>query len=126
MSLELIQAPDTEAGTCDLEASAYDPEASNSEANMAWKQRGNCLGIDPDLFYPERGVSSANAKKVCKVCEVQLECLNYAIDNGEKFGIWGGMSERERRQVRRERRFAAMAGAEFGEDEDAKVVSLRS
>lgn len=97
----------------------------NSEANLSWKKQGNCLGIDPDLFYPERGVSSVNAKLVCEGCVVSQECLDYAIDNGEKFGIWGGKSERERRTIRRERRFAAMGGGEFGQEEDAKVVSLR-
>lgn len=126
MSLELLQAFDSEASPLDTEASAYDSEISNSEANLSWKRLGNCLGIDSDLFYPERGVSSANAKKVCEPCVVKMECLNYAIENGEKFGIWGGKSERERRIIRRERRIAAMGGSELGQGEDAKVVSLRS
>ena len=78
--------------------------ASDSETKLAWKKKANCLGIDPDLFYPERGVSSANAKKVCHGCIVQSQCLEYALCNGEKFGIWGGLSERERRILRRERR----------------------
>ena len=68
-----------------------------------WKQFANCLGVDPDLFFPERGASTKEAKRVCSACVVRSECLEYALQNGEKFGIWGGMSERERRRGRRER-----------------------
>ena len=56
-----------------------------------WQERANCLGVDPDLFFPERGASTREAKGVC---------------NGEKFGIWGGLSERERRRLRRQRALA--------------------
>src|SRR2546423_8891102 len=68
-----------------------------------WQERANCLGVDPDLFFPERGASTREAKAVCRGCEVRAECLEYALAHGEKFGIWGGLSERERRRVRRQR-----------------------
>lgn len=68
-----------------------------------WQERANCRGLDPDLFYPNRGDSTQDAKRVCRACEVDQECLEYALANREKLGIWGGMSERERREVRRER-----------------------
>jgi WhiB family redox-sensing transcriptional regulator len=68
-----------------------------------WKRRANCLGVDPDLFFPERGASTREAKEVCRGCVVREDCLEYALANGEKFGIWGGLSERERRRVRRAR-----------------------
>jgi WhiB family transcriptional regulator, redox-sensing transcriptional regulator len=71
-----------------------------------WQERANCLGVDPDLFFPERGASTKEAKGVCGGCEVRLECLEYALRHGEKFGIWGGMSERERRRLRRQRALA--------------------
>ena len=71
-----------------------------------WQERANCLGVDPDLFFPERGASTKEAKSVCHGCEVQPECLEYALRHGEKFGIWGGMSERERRRIRRQRALA--------------------
>jgi WhiB family redox-sensing transcriptional regulator len=71
-----------------------------------WQERANCLGVDPDLFFPERGASTREAKSVCGSCEVRLECLEYALVNGEKFGIWGGLSERERRRLRRQRALA--------------------
>jgi WhiB family redox-sensing transcriptional regulator len=73
------------------------------DASGRWQERANCLGVDPDLFFPERGASTREAKGVCKGCEVRLECLEYALAQGEKFGIWGGLSERERRRVRRQR-----------------------
>ena len=68
-----------------------------------WQSRANCMGVDPDLFFPERGASTREAKEVCRGCVVREDCLEYALANGEKFGIWGGMSERERRRVRRAR-----------------------
>jgi WhiB family redox-sensing transcriptional regulator len=71
-----------------------------------WHESANCLGVDPDLFFPERGASTKEAKGVCAGCEVRMECLEYALDHGEKFGIWGGMSERERRRLRRQRALA--------------------
>jgi WhiB family redox-sensing transcriptional regulator len=72
----------------------------------SWLLKANCMGVDPDLFFPERGASTREAKAVCRGCVVKQECLEYAIANSEKFGIWGGMSERERRKVRRARLMA--------------------
>ena len=72
----------------------------------SWQERANCLGVDPDLFFPERGASTREAKEVCRGCVVREDCLEYALANGEKFGIWGGMSERERRRIRRARALA--------------------
>jgi WhiB family transcriptional regulator, redox-sensing transcriptional regulator len=69
----------------------------------AWQMRANCMGVDPDLFFPERGASTREAKEVCRGCVVREDCLEYALANGEKFGIWGGLSERERRRIRRAR-----------------------
>ena len=80
---------------------------------LDWQNYANCLGVDPDLFFPERGASTREAKEVCRGCVVQDECLEFALSNGEKFGIWGGKSERERRRVRRRRAMgrAAVAGS---------------
>src|SRR5258705_9565121 len=77
----------------------------------AWQDYANCLGVDPDLFFPERGASTREAKEVCRGCVVREDCLEYALSNGEKFGIWGGMSERERRRIRRQRALARRAAA---------------
>ena len=71
--------------------------------DTSWQEFANCLGVDPDLFFPERGASTREAKEVCRGCVVRPDCLEFALANGEKFGIWGGMSERERRRIRRQR-----------------------
>jgi WhiB family redox-sensing transcriptional regulator len=68
-----------------------------------WMAKANCMGVDPELFFPQRGMSTREAKEVCRGCVVREECLEYAIEQNEKFGIWGGMSERERRKIKRER-----------------------
>jgi len=77
-----------------------------------WWDLANCLGVEPDLFFPERGASTKEAKEVCRGCVVREDCLEYALDHGEKFGIWGAMSERERRRLRRQRALARRAAAE--------------
>lgn len=69
-----------------------------------WMAAAACLGMDPDLFFPERGEDAEQAKAVCRTCAVRLECLDYALANSEKFGCWGGLSERARRRMRKARR----------------------
>jgi len=77
--------------------------------DRTWQRRANCMGVDPELFFPERGASTREAKEVCRGCVVREDCLEFAIANSEKFGIWGAMSERERRRVRRARVLAQSA-----------------
>ena len=79
--------------------------------DRTWQDYANCLGVDPDLFFPERGASTKEAKEVCRGCVVREDCLEYALSNSEKFGIWGGMSERERRRIRRARAIARRSAA---------------
>ena len=78
-----------------------------SPDTMSWQDLANCRGADPDLFFPERGASTRTAKSICRECSVQDDCLEFAIVSSEKFGIWGGLSERERRKIRRQRAVAA-------------------
>lgn len=85
--------------------------AGDEPDEKRWQDEANCLGVDPDLFFPERGASTREAKEVCRGCVVRVDCLESALANGEKFGIWGGMSERERRRVRRARVLARRGGA---------------
>lgn len=73
-------------------------------ASPAFMDLGSCRGMDPDVFFPDRGESLAPAKQVCAECIVRDECLEFALDNRERFGVWGGTSERERRRLRRARR----------------------
>jgi len=68
---------------------------------MSWQERALCAQTDPEAFFPEKGGSTREAKKVCTGCEVRAECLDYALANDERFGIWGGLSERERRKLKR-------------------------
>lgn len=82
-------------------------KALGLDDDLAWQDNANCRGANADLFFPERGASTRAAKAICRECQVRVECLEFAISTGEKFGIWGGMSERERRRVRRDRQVAA-------------------
>lgn len=66
-----------------------------------WMRDAACRGMDPELFYPSRGESVAQARKVCSGCPVRAECLTYAMNLHETHGMWGGMSERDRRRIRR-------------------------
>ena len=69
--------------------------------DLGWHERALCAQTDPEAFFPEKGGSTREAKRVCSSCEVKVECLEYALENDERFGIWGGLSEDERRDVRR-------------------------
>lgn len=68
----------------------------------AWMNDGLCAQTDPEAFFPEKGGSTREAKSVCSRCTVQAECLDYAIENNERFGIYGGLSDRERRKLQRQ------------------------
>ena len=79
-------------------ANAYDSEDSDA---LAWQADALCAQTDPEAFFPEKGGSTRDAKRICGQCEVKSECLEYALKNDERFGIWGGLSERERRKLKR-------------------------
>jgi len=66
-----------------------------------WQERALCAQTDPEAFFPEKGGSTREAKRICLGCEVKDSCLEYALANDERFGIWGGLSERERRRLKR-------------------------
>jgi WhiB family redox-sensing transcriptional regulator len=72
-----------------------------------WRQYARCLGADPDLFYPTSEEAAEEAKSICAVCPVREPCLEYAITAREKEGVWGGLTERERRRLIRQRRKTA-------------------
>ncbi len=71
------------------------------EIEDQWQERALCAQTDPEAFFPEKGGSTREAKRICLGCEVKDECLEYALANDERFGIWGGLSERERRRLKR-------------------------
>jgi WhiB family redox-sensing transcriptional regulator len=63
---------------------------------LAWQTQALCTQTDPEIFSPEKGKTSKSAKKVCAKCEVQEQCLAYALEHNERFGIWGGLDVKER------------------------------
>ncbi len=69
---------------------------------LAWQEKALCAQTDPEAFFPEKGGSTREAKRICVSCEVKQECLEYALMQDERFGIWGGLSERERRRLKRQ------------------------
>ena len=66
-----------------------------------WALDALCAEVDPDRWFPEKGGSSKEAKAICRECPVRAECLEYALETQQRFGIWGGRSERERRRLLR-------------------------
>jgi len=80
-----------------------DPTSADLDAiEDDWRNLALCPQTDPEIFFPEKGGSTREAKKVCRACEVRAECLDYALENREPWGIWGGLSDQERRQLLRE------------------------
>jgi WhiB family transcriptional regulator, redox-sensing transcriptional regulator len=91
-----------------LEESAFDQVAlrglvliDGAAEEPDWQENALCAQTDPEAFFPEKGGSTREAKRICAGCEVRAECLEYALAHDERFGIWGGLSERERRRLRR-------------------------
>jgi len=75
------------------------PEPSRFVSDQPWVDDALCAQTDPEIFHPEKGGSTREAKAVCAACFVQAECLDWALTTNERFGIWGGLSERERRKL---------------------------
>jgi WhiB family redox-sensing transcriptional regulator len=78
----------------------FDAVAADEDDDQ-WQERALCAQTDPEAFFPEKGGSTREAKRICQGCEVRDRCLEYALANDERFGIWGGLSERERRRLKR-------------------------
>ena len=92
--------------------------APPAPAQAEWRYRAACRGADLDLFFPGRGESAEPARRVCASCPVRQPCLDYALSHGIVHGIWGGLTERDRRALRsrhasaaRRERDAAIAAA---------------
>ena len=83
---------------------------SRSPEDLDWQDLGLCKESDPEAFFPEKGGSTKQAKAVCKRCPITETCLQWALDHKERFGIWGGKSEYERRQLLKELDEAAQRG----------------
>ncbi|MCW2542646.1 MAG: WhiB family transcriptional regulator [Frankiales bacterium] len=74
---------------------------AEDDGQLSWQDQALCAQTDPEAFFPEKGGSTREAKRICVGCEVKQECLEYALMQDERFGIWGGLSERERRRLKR-------------------------
>lgn len=85
-----------------LAAGLFGPVAVAGETTeLDWHRRALCAQTDPEAFFPERGVSTSEAKKVCMTCDVRSECLEDALKNDVRFGVLGGLTDRERRKLKR-------------------------
>ena len=76
------------------------PQSFADRSYSRWQDSAACLSTDPEAFFPERGHSPNDAKKVCLSCDVKAKCLDYALANNEQFGIWGGTTEDERKKLK--------------------------
>lgn len=81
-----------------------------------WQDDASCRDVDPGIFFPERGQSTREAKRVCAGCPVRIECLTFALTNNERFGVWGGLSDTERRKVRRKEQMPIETAVEDSEE----------
>jgi WhiB family redox-sensing transcriptional regulator len=70
-------------------------------ADVSWQDLALCAQTGAEFFFPEPGSSVREAKRICGMCEMRPACLEYALDNDERFGVWGGLSEKERLSLRR-------------------------
>nr|WP_073702803.1 WhiB family transcriptional regulator [Nocardiopsis sp. TSRI0078] len=83
----------------------------DGDGSGRWQEHAACRGQDPDLWFPHQGGSVRAAKRVCRWCPVQINCLAEAMKRGELYGVWGGASEDERRQFRTAARNEREGGA---------------
>jgi WhiB family redox-sensing transcriptional regulator len=74
---------------------------------MVWRQLADCRGVEPEIFYPVTDEEAEEAKVICAGCPVREMCLDFALTNRERDGVWGGATERERRRILRQRRKSA-------------------
>jgi len=76
-------------------------------ADVVWRSKGACQGLDAEIFYPENEDHAEFALSVCGQCVVRIACLDYALDTREQQGVWGGATARDRRKMLRQRRQSA-------------------
>lgn len=79
----------------------YRMRTQSSRRELTWQDEGLCKETDPEMFYPDTGDNATQAKATCRTCPVQLKCAQYAIDNNEEYGIWGGLSSKTITRLRR-------------------------
>lgn len=81
--------------------------ADDEPEDLGWQEKALCAQTDPEAFFPEKGGSTRQAKAVCAICPVTEQCLGYALETDQRFGIWGGLSEQERKRLKRQQGFVS-------------------
>lgn len=89
---------------------------SDVQTDKRWRARAACRLCPPELFFPSGTTGIAlermeRAKQVCEECDVQSQCLRFAIETRQEFGIWGGTDEKERARLRRKGQVVALIGS---------------
>ncbi|OBY33430.1 WhiB family transcriptional regulator [Mycolicibacter kumamotonensis] len=82
-----------------MSASPYSLPPDEDDDPESWRIHANCRGFDTDIWYPELGANSRYAQRVCQRCPVKMQCLQYALDNEEVHGVWGGTTSSERIEI---------------------------
>ncbi len=97
-------------------------DVSESYLDEGWRENTLCAQTDPEVFFPKKGSSSAEAKRICDVCDVRAQCLAFALANSERFGIWGGLSVRERDRLRKSQAAESRTRSQMLRQERNKTV----
>ena len=100
--MEVHDVQSVDASVWQAVAGLYSVSEGDAEGELAWQTDALCAQTDPEAFFPEKGGSTREAKRICKACAVRDECLEYALEHDERFGIWGGLSDRERRRLKKQ------------------------
>jgi WhiB family redox-sensing transcriptional regulator len=80
----------------------------------SWRKQALCAQTDPEAFFPDKGGSPAAAQAICRRCPVQGPCLEWALQHDERFGVWGGLTDRQRRRLAKQRRAQAAGDGTAG------------
>jgi WhiB family redox-sensing transcriptional regulator len=83
---------------------------------LSWQDEGVCNQTDPEAFFPEKGGSTRDAKRVCIACPVRDLCLDYALATNQTYGVWGGLAGTELRRLRSRRAAATTTTARTAKD----------
>lgn len=76
----------------------------------SWYKEGSCRNADPELFFPERGASTREAKAICRTCPVIEDCLNFFVKHEQEYGVWGGVLQHSRKVLVKVKRFQSSLG----------------
>ncbi|MFI6105322.1 WhiB family transcriptional regulator [Streptomyces sp. NPDC093595] len=74
---------------------------TSTPRELSWQETALCAQTGPEFFFPDPGSSTREAKRLCAACEGREACLEYALAHDERFGVWGGLSEKERNELKR-------------------------